>query len=68
VAGAAFGVPSHAWLMSALAGVVGAVAGTLVGKEFRIWLAGALKTDRPAAFIEDAIAICSACLVALAIS
>ena len=54
--------------MSALAGVVGAVAGTLAGKEFRMWLAGALKADRPAAFIEDAIAICSACLVALAIS
>jgi uncharacterized membrane protein len=68
VAGAAFGVPGHVWLMSAIAGVVGAVAGTLVGKEFRSWLAGTLKADRPAAFIEDAIAICCACLVALAIS
>jgi uncharacterized membrane protein len=68
VAGAAFGVPSGAWLMSALAGVVGAVGGTLVGKEFRMWLAGALKADRPAALVEDAIAICCACLVALAIS
>jgi uncharacterized membrane protein len=54
--------------MSAVAGVVGAVVGTLAGKEFRMWLAGALKADRPAAFIEDAIAIGSACLVALAIS
>jgi uncharacterized membrane protein len=68
VAGAAFGVPSHVWLLSALAGVVGAIAGTLVGKEFRTRLAGALKADRPAAFVEDAIAIFSACLVALAIS
>jgi len=68
VAGAAFGVPSHAWLVTAFAGVVGAVAGTLAGKEFRIWLAGALKADRPAAFVEDAIAIGAACLVALAIS
>ena len=54
--------------LSASTGVVGAVAGTLLGKEFRVWLAGALKADRPAAFIEDAIAICCACLVALAIS
>jgi uncharacterized membrane protein len=68
VAGAAFGVPGHVWLMSAIAGIVGAVAGTLVGKEFRSWLAGAFKADRPAALIEDAIAICAACLVALAIS
>ena len=68
VAGAALGVPSHVWLMSAIAGIVGAVAGTLVGKQFRTWLAGAFKADRPAALIEDAIAICAACLVALAIS
>ena len=67
VAGAAFGVPSHAWMASALAGIVGAVVGTLVGKEFRTSLAAALKADRPAAFIEDAIAICFACLVVLAL-
>jgi uncharacterized membrane protein len=68
VAGAALGVPSHVWLTSAIAGIVGAVAGTLVGKQFRTWLAGAFKADRPAALIEDVIAICAACLVALAIS
>jgi uncharacterized membrane protein len=68
VAGAAFGDPSHVWPMTALAGVVGAVVGTLVGKEFRMWLAGALKADRPAAFIEDAIAICFAWLVVLVVS
>jgi uncharacterized membrane protein len=68
VAGAALGDPSHVWPMSALAGVVGAVAGTLVGKEFRMWLAGALAADRPAAFIEDAIAISFACLVVLAVN
>jgi uncharacterized membrane protein len=68
VAGAAFGVPSHAWLLSALAGVVGAIVGTFVGKEFRTRLAGALKADRPAAFIEDAIAICVAPVVVLAVS
>jgi uncharacterized membrane protein len=67
LAGAAFGVPGHVWLASAIAGIVGAVAGTLVGKEFRKWLAGALKADRPAAIIEDAIAICGVCLVALVI-
>jgi uncharacterized membrane protein len=68
VAGAAFGVPSHTWIASALAGVVGAVAGTLAGKEFRMRLAELLKADRPAAFIEDGIAICVACLVVLVVS
>jgi uncharacterized membrane protein len=68
VAGAAFGIPSHTWIASALAGVVGAVVGTLVGKEFRTRLAGAFKADRPAAIIEDAIAICVACLVVWAVS
>lgn len=67
VAGAALGVPSQAWLMTALAGIVGAVAGTLAGGELRGRLAAALKADRPAAFIEDAIAIGVACLVVLAI-
>lgn len=67
VAGAALGVSSHIWLTSALAGVVGAVAGTLLGKEFRAWLAGVFKADRPAGFIEDAIAIGCACLIALAL-
>jgi uncharacterized membrane protein len=68
VAGAAFGIPSHIWIVSALAGVVGAVVGTLAGKEFRMRLAGAFKADRPAAFIEDAIAIGVACLVLLVVS
>jgi uncharacterized membrane protein len=68
VAGAALGVPSHAWLMTTLAGIVGAIAGTLAGREFRGWLAGALRADEPAAFIEDAIAIGVACLVVLAVS
>ena len=68
VAGAALGVPDHAWLMTALAGVIGAVVGTLLGKDFRAWLARTFKADRPAALIEDAIAIGSACLVALVVS
>jgi uncharacterized membrane protein len=67
VAGTAVGVPSHAWMASALTGVVGAIVGTLVGKEFRTRLASALNVDRPAAFIEDAIAICFAFLVVLAL-
>ena len=68
VAGAALGIPNQIWPIAALIGGVGAIAGTLVGKEFRTRLAGLLEADRPAALIEDAIAICSGCLIVLAVS
>jgi uncharacterized membrane protein len=47
---------------------VGAIAGTLAGKEFRMRFAGVLKADRTAAFIEDAIAIGLTLLVVLSVS
>ena len=40
-----------------VAGVAGAVVGTLGGRAFRARLAAAFGSDRPAAFIEDAVAI-----------
>ena len=43
--------------MGAVAGIIGAVIGTLGGRACRGWLATALGNDRPAAFIEDAVAI-----------
>ena len=46
-------------------GVVGAVVGTLGGRSFRGKLAAAFKSDRPAAFIEDAVAIGLAVLIVL---
>ena len=48
-----------------LAGAVGAVAGTLGGSAARARLAAAFKSDRPAAFIEDAVAIGGALLIVL---
>jgi len=51
----------------AVAGVIGAVIGTLGGKAFRARLAAALKSDRPAALIEDALALAGAVLIVLAL-
>jgi uncharacterized membrane protein len=47
----------------ALAGMVGAVIGTFGGAAARGWLAGRFGRDRPAALIEDAVAILGALLV-----
>jgi uncharacterized membrane protein len=66
VAGAAFGTPSGQWLAGAVLGIVGAVVGTLGGSRFRGWLAARLKADRPAALIEDAVAIVAALVIVVA--
>ena len=44
-----------------------AVIGTLGGRAFRVWLATAFGSDRPAAFIEDAVAIVGALLIGIAL-
>jgi uncharacterized membrane protein len=59
--GAAYGAMAG----GALAGIVGAVVGTLGGLAARRRLAAAFGADRPAAFIEDAVAICGALLITL---
>lgn len=65
--GAALMMPSGHWLRGAVIGVVGAVIGTLGGAEARTRLAARLGKDRPAALIEDAVAIGGAlAIVALA--
>jgi len=46
-----------ALIPGAIAGAVGAVAGTLGGYEFRRRLAKSIGKDLPAALIEDAIAV-----------
>jgi uncharacterized membrane protein len=51
------------WLVGCLAGVVGAILGTLGGYEARRWLAARFGRDLPAALIEDAVAV----VVALAV-
>ncbi|SES21181.1 DUF4126 family protein [Rhizobium sp. NFR03] len=65
--GAAIGTPSGGWLICLVAGLLGAVAGTLGGAAFRARLAASFGRDPPAAFVEDAIAIIGAFLVMTAL-
>jgi uncharacterized membrane protein len=68
ICGAAIGAPHHAMLGGLLAGMAGAVIGTLGGHTFRLRLAAWFKKDPPAAFIEDAIAIGGAWLIVQTLS
>ncbi|WP_108659534.1 DUF4126 family protein [Acuticoccus kandeliae] len=65
--GAAVTLPSGGWIAGAVAGVVGAVAGTYGGAAARAAMARHFGRDRPAAFIEDAVAIALAALAVLAL-
>ncbi|CZT36679.1 DUF4126 family protein [Rhizobium sp. 9140] len=61
--GAVIGTPSGGWLVCLIAGLLGAIAGTLGGAALRGRLAASFGRDPPAAFIEDAIAIIGAFLI-----
>lgn len=61
--GAALGAPNDMLHGGLIAGVLGAIAGTLGGAEFRSRLAKAFGKDLPAALIEDVIAIGGAFLI-----
>ena len=63
LSGAAIGAASGATVAGLVAGVVGAVVGTLGGHAFRTRLAAAFGNDRPAALVEDAIALGGAVVV-----
>ena len=63
VCGAAIAARSVSMVLGAVVGVAGAVMGTLGGHALRVRLAAAFGSDRPAALLEDAIAIGSALLV-----
>ena len=67
LSGAALGTAGGAMLGGLVAGIVGAVIGTLGGRALRARLASAFGSDRPAAFIEDAIAIGGALLIGVAL-
>ena len=67
LSGAAIGAAGGAMVGGLLAGIVGAVIGTLGGRAFRARLASAFGSDRPAAFIEDAVAIGGALLIGVAL-
>lgn len=60
-AAVAHGIP----IAGLLAGAVGAVIGTLGGAAVRGKLAAAFKSDRPAALLEDAVAIGGAALIVM---
>jgi uncharacterized membrane protein len=67
LSGAAIGAGSGTLVGGLVPGIVGAVIGTLGGRASRARLASAFGSDRPAAFIEDAVAIGSALLIGVAL-
>jgi uncharacterized membrane protein len=67
LSGTAIGTARGAMVGGLLAGIFGAVIGTLGGRTFRSRLAAAFGRDRPAAFIEDAVAVGGALLIGIAL-
>ena len=66
LSGAAIGAAGGNWLGGLVAGFIGAIVGTLGGRAFRSKLAAAFGKDKPAAIIEDVIAIVGGILIGLA--
>jgi uncharacterized membrane protein len=67
LSGGAIGASGGALLTGLVAGIAGATIGTLGGHALRARLAATFRRDRPAAFIEDAVAIGGAFLVMVAL-
>ncbi|HVK73247.1 MAG TPA: DUF4126 family protein [Kofleriaceae bacterium] len=67
LAGAAVGLAAGNWVAGAGAGAAGAVIGTLGGRAFRGRLAAAFGRDRPAALVEDVVAVGAAVLILAAL-
>jgi len=65
--GGAIGLSAGQPLAGAIAGVLGAVIGTLGGRWLRGRLAASFGNDRPAAFLEDALAVGLAVLALMAL-
>lgn len=65
--GAAIGISGGVWLAGLVAGAIGAVIGTHGGAYVRGKLAASFGQDRPAALIEDAVAIIGAYLIVAAL-
>jgi uncharacterized membrane protein len=64
LSGAAIGATAGRWFGGAAAGIVGAVIGTVGGHAARARLAAAFGRDRPAALLEDVVALGGAVLIA----
>jgi uncharacterized membrane protein len=67
LSGGAIGAGVGLMALGLAAGIAGAIIGTLGGRAYRARLAAAFGNDRPAAFIEDAVAIVGAVLVMVAL-
>jgi uncharacterized membrane protein len=68
VCGAALGAAGGSMFAGLAAGAIGAVIGTLGGAAARQYLASALGRDRPAAILEDIVAIGGALLIVGAVA
>jgi len=66
LSGATVGAPAGSVVIGLVAGVIGAVIGTLGGAAFRAGLAATFGKDRPAALVEDIVAILAAILIVTA--
>lgn len=66
LSGSTIGSSGGMWFLGLLLGAAGAAVGTLGGAAFRSHLAARFGSDRPAALIEDAVAILAALLIAVA--
>jgi uncharacterized membrane protein len=67
LAGGTIGAAHGSLVWSAVAGLVGAIIGTFGGAAVRGTLAARFGSDRPAALLEDAVAIGAACLIVSAV-
>jgi uncharacterized membrane protein len=67
VSGGAIGVVAGSLWICAVIGAIGAIVGTLGGSAARAKMAAAFGKDRPAALIEDAVAILGAILIVVAL-
>ena len=67
LSGAAIGASSGLLIVGGIAGIIGAVLGTLGGRAARARLADAFGKDMPAALIEDAVAVLAAIFIVMAV-
>jgi uncharacterized membrane protein len=67
LSGGAIGAGVGLMALGLAAGIAGAICGTLGGRAFRARLAAAFGSDRPAAFVQNAVAIVGAVLVPVAL-
>ena len=67
LSGAAIGAGSGMLLSGLCAGIAGAIIGTLGGASFRASLAKKFGSDRPAALVEDAVAIVAALAIGVSL-